>query len=185
MNMNKSILATIMTASLIASTGAFASGGKGGVINFSGSVVNTPCGISAESASQEVVFSELSKIHLSKGGISEVRDLNIELVHCDLSAPEGSPKDATAFKSVSVTFHGMTNGANNSELATVGNTGAAVVIADMAGKPLEINSIKGSVLPIDNGSNTLRYVTWVKKGTGLTINEGEFSSIANFKLSYM
>ncbi|XAG07724.1 type 1 fimbrial protein [Vibrio metschnikovii] len=86
---------------------------SGGVVNFSGKVVNTPCGISTETATQNITFNDISKAHLSTdGATSEIRDLNIDLVNCDLSAPEGSEE---AFRSVTVSFTGSTNGNNNTE----------------------------------------------------------------------
>ena len=52
------------------------------------------------------------------------------------------------------------------------------------GEPLELNSATGNKVALELGDNMLRYVTWVKKGTGATIKEGEFTAVANFKLSY-
>lgn len=174
---------TIVSMLAMTSSAAFSAEGNG-VVNFSGRVVNTPCGISTETATQDIIFNEISKAFLSKDGTSEVKNLNIGLVNCDLSAPEGSPEGSSAYKSVSVTFTGATNGINNTELSTVGGTGAAIVIADAGGKPLELNSVTGNKVAIEPGDNMLRYVTWVKKGTGASIKEGDFTAVANFKLSY-
>ena len=37
---------------------------------------------------------------------------------------------------------------------------------------------------VKEGDNTLRYSTWVKKATGGTLKEGDFTAVANFNLAY-
>ncbi|EOU0181521.1 fimbrial protein [Escherichia coli] len=145
-----------------------------GVVNFKGTVINAPCGIDPDSADQTIDFGQISKSHLDADGISVKKDLNIKLVNCKPN------------KSVKVTFSGATiaSAAAANELGTAGDTGTAVVISGQDGKLVSFGT-EGSAQSLQEGENTLHYSSWVKKATGDTVKEGDFTAVANFNLSYL
>lgn len=142
-----------------------------GVVNFKGTVIDAPCGIDPDSADQTIDFSQISKSHLDADGISVKKDLNIKLVNCEPN------------KSVKVTFSGATIASAANELGTAGDTGTAVVISGQDGKLVSFGT-EGSAQSLQEGENTLHYSSWVKKATGGTVKEGDFTAVANFNLSY-
>ena len=175
MRMIKTVMAGAVAMALI-SFGANAANQGQGVVNFKGSVINAPCGIAPESADQSIDFGQISKAHLEATGISMKKNLDIKLVNCDATAV------GALTKGVSVTFYGTTVAGANTELGTAGKTGTAIVINGQDGKDVEFGA-KGAAAKL-GGDQTLRYTTWVKKATGGTLAEGDFSSVANFSLSY-
>lgn len=172
MNMVKTVMAGAVAMALV-SFGANAAGA--GVINFKGSVIDAPCGIAPESADQSVDFGQISKAALAAGGTT-TQNLDIKLVNCDATAV------GALTKGVSVTFSGTTVSGANTELATLGKTGTAIVISGQDGQDVAFGT-KGTAIKI-SGDQTLRYTTLVKQATGGTLAEGDFTSIANFNLSY-
>ncbi|MBB0944711.1 type 1 fimbrial protein [Escherichia coli] len=147
-----------------------------GVVNFKGTVIDAPCGIAPESADQTIDFGQISKSHLKNNGISVKKDLDIKLVNCDFTDP-------TAKKTVSVTFSGTPVNGHTDELSTAGDTGTAVVVSASDGSMVKFDGTTSSnATQLQDGDNTLKYTTWVKKGT--EVKEGDFTAVANFNLSY-
>ncbi|HBN1914449.1 TPA: type 1 fimbrial protein [Escherichia coli] len=142
-----------------------------GVVNFKGTVIDAPCGIEPDSADQTIDFGQISKSHLGADGISVKKDLKIKLVNCEPN------------KSVKVTFSGATIASAANELGTAGDTGTAVVISGQDGKLVSFGT-EGSAQSLQEGENTLHYSSWVKKATGGTVKEGDFTAVGNFNLSY-
>lgn len=178
MKMIKAVMAGAVTMALV-SFGVNAADQGHGVVNFKGTVIDAPCSIAPESADQSIDFGQISKSHLnSDNGISIQKNVDIKLMNCDLSDTTKYPN-----KKVTVAFSGNT-GTSATELLTSGSTGTAVVIngygadIDFTGKPT------GGISLVD-GSNTLRFSSWVKKASGVTaVTEGDFSAITNFTLAY-
>ncbi|GCP50110.1 major pilin protein PapA [Escherichia coli] len=175
MKMIKTVMAGAVAMALV-SFGANAAGNNAnqgqGIVNFKGTVINAPCGIAPESADQSIDFGQISKSHLEKEGISVKKDLNIKLVNCE---PD---------KSVEVTFTGATiSESDGTELGTAGNTGTAVVISGQDGKLVSFGTA-GAAQSLKEGDNMLHYTSWVKKATGGTVKEGDFTAVANFNLTY-
>lgn len=171
MKMIKTVMAGAVAMALV-SFGVNAANQGQGIINFKGTVIDAPCGIAPESADQSIDFGQISKAHLDTiNGISIKKDLDIKLVNCEPS------------KSVEVTFTGPIISTELTELGTAGDTGTAVVISGQNGKLIEFGS-KGAPISLKEGDNTLRYTSWVKKATGGTLKEGDFSAVANFNLTY-
>ncbi|ECW0470416.1 TPA: type 1 fimbrial protein [Salmonella enterica subsp. enterica serovar Mississippi] len=168
--MTKTIMAGAVAMALV-SFGANAANQGHGVVNFKGTVINAPCGIAPESVDQSIDFGQISKTHLDANGISVKKDLNIKLVNCE---PD---------KNVTVTFTGATIAGAANELGTAGDTGTAVVISGQDGKLVSFGKA-GDALSLKEGDNTLHYSSWVKKATGGTLKEGDFSAVANFNLTY-
>ncbi len=149
-----------------------------GVINFKGTVIDAPCGIAQESADQTIDFGQISKAHLNNNGISVKKDLNIKLVNCDLTEQK---------KTVSVTFSGTSVNGHTDELGTAGDTGTAVVVSASDGSMVKFDGTTSSnATQLQDGDNTLKYTTWVKKSSaaGTEVKEGDFTAVANFNLSY-
>lgn len=169
---NKTIMASVLTF-VIASFGANAADQGQGVVKFTGSVIDAPCGIASDSADQTIKFDQISKSHLAAGGVSVEKTLDIKLVNCDVSNIK---------KGVQVTFSGNTVSGAPSELVTAGPSNTAVVINGYGG---DINFATATdTIQLKNGDNTLRFLTWVKQATGKAVAEGAFDAVANFKLSY-
>lgn len=167
----KSILAASIVIAL-SSINAYANQGSG-VINFSGSVINAPCGISPVSDDQAIDFGQISKTHLSTGGNSEQQSLDIKLVNCDITELANGVK---------ATFTGNTVSGTNTELNTTGTTNTAIVINGYGSNVIygtPTDSIK-----LNDGSNILHFTSWAKQATGGTVSEGDFTAVANFNLTY-
>ncbi|EFL0486809.1 type 1 fimbrial protein [Escherichia coli] len=168
--MIKTVMAGAVAMALV-SFGANAVNQGQGQVNFKGTVIDAPCGIAPESADQSINFGQISKSHLEKDGISVKKDLNIKLVNCEPG------------KNVAVTFTGATISGAATELGTAGDTGTAVVISGQDGKLVQFGS-EGAAQSLKEGENTLHYSSWVKKATGGTVKEGDFTAVANFNLTY-
>ena len=170
MKMIKTVMAGAVAMALV-SFGANAANQGQGIVNFKGTVIDAPCGIAPESADQSIDFGQISKSHLNGDGISVKKDLNIKLVNCEPG------------KNVAVTFTGATVSGAATELGTAGDTGTAVVISGQDGKPVSFGT-EGAPQSLKEGENTLHYTSWVKKATGGTVKEGDFTAVANFNLTY-
>ncbi|ELV1426193.1 type 1 fimbrial protein [Escherichia coli] len=172
--MIKTVMAGAVAMALV-SFGANAAGNNAnqgqGIVNFKGTVIDAPCGIAPESADQSIDFGQISKSHLEKDGISVKKDLNIKLVNCEPG------------KNVVVTFTGATISGAATELGTAGDTGTAVVISGQDGKLISFGT-EGDAQSLKEGDNMLHYSSWVKKATGGTVKEGDFTAVANFNLTY-
>lgn len=177
--MIKTVMASAVAMALI-SFGANAANQGQGVVNFKGTVIDAACGIAPESADQSIDFGQISKAHLKKDGISVKKNLDIKLVNCDFSAPD-------AKKTVSVTFSGTAVNGHADELGTAGDTGTAVVVSGSDGSLVKFDGATPSnATQLQEGDNTLKYTTWVKKSSaaGADVKEGDFTAVAHFNLAY-
>ena len=77
--MSKLVKISALTV-ILAAFGANAADQGQGVVNFKGTVVDSPCGIAAESADQSIDFGQISKSALSSGGTSLQKKLDIMAV---------------------------------------------------------------------------------------------------------
>ncbi|ENA5974121.1 fimbrial protein [Escherichia albertii] len=172
--MIKTAMAGAVAMALV-SFGANAVNQGQGVVNFKGSVIDAPCGITPESADQSIDFGQISKAHLNAGGSSIKKDVNIKLVNCELGSGN------SAKKSVNVTFNGATVDSAKKMLGA-SNTGAGIVMVAQDGKEVVFGT-PTTAISLKNGDNTLHYQTWVKKA-GNSVTEGAFSAVAEFSLAY-
>lgn len=166
---------------ILAAFGANAADLGSGEINFKGTVVDAPCGITVDTATQTVDFGQISKSVLSSGSTSVQKPLEIKLTQCDA---------ATLAKGVQVTFSGNTSSAAGeggtstpvlNELVTAGPTNTAIVINN--GSDVQFGNAT-DFMKLTAGDNTLRFQTWVKQATGKTVAAGDFNAVANFQLNY-
>ncbi len=110
------------------------------------------------------------------------KNLDIKLVNCTLAKP--NTQAGSSFKTVKVFFTGTTVQGQNSELGTAGNTGTAIIVSEAGGQLVDFTGTASAAGHLKDGDNTLRYSTWVKKATNSTLNEGDFTAVANFNLTY-
>ncbi|MEF9709323.1 fimbrial protein [Escherichia coli] len=174
------IIKTVMTSAVAMALVSFCANAANqgqSVVNFKGSVINAPCGIAPESADQSIDFGQISKAHLEASGISVKKNLDIKLVNCDVG-------ELANTGSVKVSFTGTTINGQVKELGTAGDTGAAVVISEASGNLVSFDGTAGAATKLQEGDNTLRYSTWVKKATNGALKEGDFTAVANFNLTY-
>lgn len=170
--MNKTVMAGAL-AVVLASFGVSAADQGSGVVNFRGTVIDAPCGIAPESADQSIDFGQISKSHLANGGISVQKNVDIKLVNCDVTG---------LTKGVQLTFSGNTVTGTATELATAGTTNTAIVINGY-GSDVTYGTPTDHVR-LNEGDNTLRFLSWAKQATGKAVAEGDFTAIANFNLTY-
>lgn len=177
MNIVKTVMAGAVAMALV-SFGANAANQGQGVVNFKGSVINAPCGIAPESADQTIDFGQISKAHLNNDGRSIQKPVDIKLVNCDFS-------DNTApNKTVEVQFSGTTEAGGAGTDLGLSNTNAIVRMAAQDGTLVTFDgSSKSDATKLMDGNNTLHYQAWVQKGQK-AVEEGEFSAVANFALTY-
>lgn len=176
MKMVKTIMAGAVAMALV-SFGANANQGQGQV-NFRGTVIDAPCGIAPESADQTIDFGQISKAHLTNGGTSQHKNVDIKLVNCDLE---------DAQKTVTITFSGSNvTGGQSDELGTSGDTGTAIKMSTAAGDFVKFDgATPAGTYNLKVGDNTMHYSAWVQKATGKdAVTEGDFAAVANFNLTY-
>ena len=122
---------------------------------------------------QTVPFGLVSKSYLNANN-EVMRTFNIKLEQCD----------TTVLKTASITFYGPNN-ATGAELKTNGVAkNVAVRLASVGGNNITLGTAVES--PILDNTNILRFVAYAKKAAGAAgdVTEGEFSSVADFRMSY-
>ncbi|QZY66534.1 type 1 fimbrial protein (plasmid) [Providencia rettgeri] len=150
-----------------------------GKVNFKGSIIDAPCSISPDTIDQTVELGQISNMALVDGGKSNPRSFDIALENCDVTA---------LTKGVQLTFSGAAASFDktNKTLGIVGTgSGAGVQITNGSGNIITL----GTPTPFQNvqdGNNTLRFSAYLMGNGGdiKTITAGEFSSVADFTLSY-
>ncbi|MGJ3356018.1 fimbrial protein [Providencia sp. Je.9.19] len=170
-------VATITSLGLI-STAMAADQGHGKVI-FKGAIIDAPCSISPSSIDQTVELGQISNMALVDGGKSTPRPFEIILENCDIT---------NLTNGVELTFGGTTASFDNTNqtLGIVGvGAGAGVQITNGSGNVVTF----GTAAPfqqVQNGNNTLIFAAYLKGNGGdiSTITAGDFSSVADFTLSY-
>ena len=179
MKIKSRMIAAAVVTSLM-SAGAMADAGSG-TVTFIGTVSDAPCNIAAESVDQTVPFGLVSKSYLNADK-EVMKNFQIKLEQCDTSL----------LKKASITFYGPGN-ATGAEIPALGvaknvairlasaNTGKAVIFGTKVDNDLQ------------SDTNILRFTAYVKKAAGATttpptsapdVTEGEFRSIADFRMSY-
>ncbi len=182
MKLNKLSLAVLFAASTI-STAALA-GANTGEIHFSGQVVNSPCNIESDSLNQEVPFGQLSKASLEAGNAAE-KNISIKLKECNLDEfSKDTEGNWVPVKDIKITFGGKNYVGTKKEF--LGVTGTASNIGIQI-KDFNFDEAKSVMNQIRNqqGENVLEFTALAKRVDGTTpVTEGEFNSIADFKIAY-
>lgn len=156
---------SLVSASVMADTGT-------GTVTFTGTVSDAPCNIAAESVDQTVPFGLISKSYLN-GNKEVMKNFDIKLEQCD----------TTTLKTAAITFYGP-NSATGTELKTDGVAkNVAVRLASAGGNDITLGTAVEA--PMQGDTNILKFVAYAKKAAGAgDVTEGEFSSVADFRMSY-
>lgn len=181
MTMNKIVLAMVM-ASGISAFGAVAADAPvkatdqgSGNITFTGSIIDAPCSITPESSNQTVDLGQVSNSLLAKAGTSTPRNFTIDLEKCD----------TTTKKNVIITFGGSKDSENDKLLGITGTAkGAGVALTDGSGTQITLGE-PSAARGLLAGNNKLNFSAYLQgnKVDG-TVTPGEFTSVANFTLTY-
>ena len=150
-----------------------------GKVTFKGAIIEAPCSIAPESIDQTIELGQISNMALADGGKSSPKTFDIALQNCNVSS---------LTKGVQLTFSGAAASFDNTNktLGIVGTgAGAGVQITNGSGNVVTL----GTAAPfqqIQNGNNTLNFAAYLKGNGGDidTITAGDFSSVADFTLSY-
>ncbi|MBQ0270567.1 MULTISPECIES: fimbrial protein [Providencia] len=182
MNLNKLSIAVLLSTSAF-STSILASGNSG-ELHFSGQVVNSPCNIESESTKQEVPFGQLSRASLEAGNFAE-KNIAIKLKECNF---DEFSKDVdgkwVAVKDIKITFGGKNYAGANKEFLGVSGTASNIGIQI---KDFKFDEAKSILSQIRNrqGENVLEFTALAKRIDAATpVTEGDFNSIADFKITY-
>lgn len=182
MKLNKLSIAVLFATS--AFSASILASGNSGELHFSGQVVNAPCNIESESTKQEVPFGQLSRASLEAGNAAE-KDIAIKIKDCNFDEFSKDKDDNwVAVKDIKITFGGKNYVGTNKEF--LGTTGSATNIGVQI-KDFKFDEAKSVMNQIRNkqGENVLEFTALAKRVDGTTpVTEGEFSSIADFKITY-
>ncbi|HEM8292665.1 MULTISPECIES: fimbrial protein [Providencia] len=157
-----------------------------GVINFTGSVVNTPCNIEQTSLKQTVDFGQLSRKVLESDKSAEAV-FDITFTGCDLAnfgqnEQTGKPESLSAMELVFTgqNYADATNTLLSTSTGNTNNLGVAIEGFEF-GKATD-------VLPRivnQKGNNTLSFKAIAKRvDASKNVEEGQFSAISNFRITY-
>lgn len=177
MKMKVIAMATFMAFGLVSAANAEDQGH--GKVTFKGAIIDAPCSISPDSIDQTVDLGQVSNVALVDGNNSTPKEFTIALENCDVTG---------LTKGVQLTFTGAAASFDNTNqtLGIVGTgAGAGVQITNGGGEILTL----GTPTPfqkIQDVNNTLLFSAYLKGNGGdiSTITPGDFSSVADFTLSY-
>jgi type 1 fimbria pilin len=147
-------------------------------IDFFGTVVNRPCNIEPQSAEQLVDMGTVIVKTLYRYEHTTPVPFNITLTDCKTNV----------FNAVTVTFSGTEDRELPGKLAiNNGANGDAIALFDSKGAEINLNHATDAVA-LQTGTTTLKFSAYVQGHPSAiknrTITEGEFSSVANFVLTY-
>lgn len=184
MKLNKLTTAVFLSLGL-ASFGANAQVvSNNGSVTFTGSIIDAPCSISADTVHQDVELGAISQSMLEGEGQSTPTPFTIKLENCAFEADAGAGGGSARLNNgVSITFTGRPNDTNTSLLALDGDAaGAGVVLTDGLQKVISL----GNATPLGEltqGTNNIKFYAYLK-GADKTVTTGEFTSTASFTLDY-
>ncbi|AMB79974.1 MULTISPECIES: fimbrial protein [Pseudomonas] len=174
MKLNKIALAAALVLGTITTVQAADEGN--GVVRFTGSIIDAPCSIDPNSVDQTVELGSVSNVVLVDGGNSAPKPFEIRLEKCSL--------DTAA--TVKTTFNGAAG--QGGLLGITGDArGAGIALTDGNGTAITLGTATaGQLVSIGASNATLTFSAYLKGngGDATTIIPGEFSSVANFMLSY-
>lgn len=183
MKLNKIALtaATLVAASTLSS---FAMADNNGEIRFTGQVVNSPCNIQGDSLKQEVSFGQLSRAALESGTAAE-QQVTLKLVDCNFDefSKDGEGK-WVAVKDMKITFGGKQYAGNDKEFLDITGTASNIGIQIKNFKFDEAKSVMSQIRN-QKGENILEFTAQTKiVDAAAPITEGNFSSVADFRIAY-
>ncbi|WP_249718692.1 fimbrial protein [Proteus faecis] len=182
MKLTKLAIASVFAVSMIPLSSV---ANNTGTVNFTGTVVNTPCNIEQSSLKQTVDFGQLSRKALESGQAAET-DFDIKFTGCDFTNFLADDADEPgAVKSMDLVFTGQNYADDaNSLLATsTGNTNNLGIAID-GFKFGEAKDVLPSIVNL-KGDNTLTFKALAKAvDTSKPVSEGKFNAISNFRITY-
>ncbi|AVJ18393.1 type 1 fimbrial protein [Serratia sp. JUb9] len=172
MKLNKIMMASVLVFG--ASTMAHAGNQGQGVVNFKGAIIDAPCSISPETVDQTVDLGQISKVVLKDGGKSVKKEFQVLLENCELE------KDKST---VSLTFTGVENSDGRLEINGTAK-GASIALVDTEGKPIKLGTATAAH-KLTEGKNILRFGAYLQgDGASAAVVPGDFTSVADFTMSY-
>lgn len=172
--MKKLFLVAAMASGLTFGTANAADSGHG-TVTFTGSIIDAPCSITADTENQTVDLGGISNVALKNGGTSLPKDFVIKLTQCNIDT----------FKTVTTTFSGAASAGNKDMLGMVGTAkGASIAVTNGDGTLIKLGqpSTKHTLL---EGDNTLQFSAYLQgDGGSAAIIPGTFQSVADFRLDY-
>ena len=174
------ILGTAMT---LATSFAFAvdppakpKAGGSGTITFTGSIIDSPCTLTADTQNQTIELGQVSNKALLNQGRSVPKAFKLELQQCDIST----------LKTVQVTFAGDQDSVDPTLLGMTGSArGAGIALTNGSGTLVKLGEATPSHALLE-GNNTLSFSAYLQ-GTAakdIAITPGVYSAVTNFLLTY-
>lgn len=147
-------------------------------IEFRGTVVTRACNIAPESVDQSVDMDTVLVKTLYRDGHDRAWPFYINLTDCKTNI----------YKTATVTFTGTEDSELTGKLAVNnGANGVAIALFNEQGDAINLGS-PTSASTLSNGNNMLKFSAYVQGRPSAiqnrSITEGQFSSIANFVISY-
>lgn len=175
----KAVLASAMGLVLVAGMAHAAKDQGQGKVTFTGSIIDAPCSISADSEDQTVKLGQVSNKALVDGGVSETQSFEIKLLNCDVGT----------IKTVTTTFTGGAGALPGSLGITGSAKGASIMLMSQQTDASGSSNIElgkpTAPQAIADGDTTLNFAAYLQgNGASATIVPGDFSAVANFALAY-
>lgn len=160
----------------------------GGKINFSGSIVATPCAVDSDSDGQTVKLGQVPANHFTAADMTTSPvPFTIKLTGCKLNADTSG----SAYTSAAITFRGTTVADKSSVLALASASGSGDTVATnvgiqilQSGKPLIIDgSSSATKQTLLAGSNSLDFSAEYI-ATSASVTAGSANSSIDFQVTY-
>lgn len=156
---------------------------NGGTINFTGTVVNAACAVSASSTQMNVVMGQVRVASLDKGigtqSVSRV-PFQITLTDCDTTISQNASTTFNATLDPGMSDNTAAKPANGNGVAS----GVGLQIFDITGKPVTFNA-RTATTALTTQTNQLMFeagfVSTVSQGN---ITPGDATTIVNFDVNY-
>jgi len=181
MNMkNVAVACALMAGMTMTATSAFAAKNvdpTNGKIQFSGTLVNSACGLAPESSPVQVNFGEIPTSQLKDNQHAGTKHAKIMLQGCD----------TTVAKTATVTYTPATIDPDNAALAafTSGTAhGAGIGMIDSGNQDVKWGEAASQV-NIANGKTDIDFVAYLQANNASdTVTPGDFESTVNFQIDY-
>lgn len=177
-SLNIFLACTIMSA--LFSSGVMAANQGGGAITFRGAIVDAPCSIHPDDVNQILDMGRVANSSL-RDEQAQIKNFGIRLIGCDLKKynSKGAPDSTGKWSGVRAKFTGTS--INNNKLLKISDNvgielahGGKVLTFGTASEKMELT-----------GNQTLPFqakLKMVNKAGDIAL--GEFTTVANFELSY-
>lgn len=156
---------------------------SGGTLQMQGSVVNTPCAIDNDSASQSVVLGQLRTAEINdKNNVSSPIDFSIKLIGCAIDT----------YSKASVTFSGNTLAGNPMALTPIGSQANSTVAKGIGiqilqdGNPVQVDGEKATAAKsLNSGNSDLKFqAQYIALGNANEVTPGAANANVSFTVNY-